>query len=111
MYGNHRSSHAPSNGHFLSGVLFGIAVGAAAGLLLAPQSGSETRGRVVDKASRLRKEAGKRYGEASSAVHDVVKDASSSVRDVVERGRSAWQRGVESFEETRAAHEDDLPRI
>lgn len=95
MFTTRNHSHDPSGGHFLSGVLFGIAVGAAAGLLLAPHAGADTRHRVAERAGRLRKEAGKRYDDASAAVHDVV-----------DRGRAAWQRGVESLDETRQARED-----
>jgi gas vesicle protein len=96
MYGHERNSHT---GGFLSGVLVGMAVGAAAGLLFAPEPGTNTRQRMADGASRLRRAAGKRYDDAAHAMHDVV-----------ERGRDAWNRGVDKFEETRAAHDSgDMP--
>lgn len=43
---------------FVSGIIAGAAVGAAAGLLLAPKSGKVTRRFAVSKASRIRRQAG-----------------------------------------------------
>lgn len=92
MYGHHRTTH-PSNGHeFLAGVLVGAAIGAAVGVLLAPKSGAETREQVAASADRLRRQAGETYDKASAMMHDVV-----------DRGRDAWHRGQQTFEEARDA--------
>lgn len=93
MYEDHHHSHAAGQ-PFLAGILFGVAMGAAVGLLFAPMAGADTRQRVADGASRLRKAAGRRYDDASAVAHDAM-----------EKGRRAWQRGVEKFDETRAAHD------
>lgn len=90
MYGEHQQTRQSTGHEFLSGIFFGALVGAAVGLLFAPKSGAEMRGQVVDSASRMRKQAGQTYERASSVVSDAV-----------DRGRNAWQRGRQSFEETR----------
>ena len=43
---------------FVTGLIAGAAVGAAAGLLLAPKPGKVTRRYAVSKASRIRRQAG-----------------------------------------------------
>lgn len=92
MYGHTHSSHESSGHAFLSGVLIGIGVGAAAGLLFAPKSGEQIRGDMKDSADRLRREAGRRYDEASALVHDAV-----------DRGRDAWRQGVDTLKTGRGA--------
>jgi gas vesicle protein len=97
MYGQHHTSH-DSGGHaFLSGLLFGAAVGGALGLLFAPRAGAEIRGQIAESAGRVRKQASKTYDKASS----VVSDAAG-------KGRDAWQKGRETFEETRDEFAKDL---
>ena len=43
---------------FVTGIIAGAAVGAAAGLLLAPKPGKVTRRFAVSKASQIRRQAG-----------------------------------------------------
>ena len=43
---------------FVTGIIAGAAVGAAAGLLLAPKPGKVTRRFAVSQASRIRRQAG-----------------------------------------------------
>lgn len=100
MYGYQRNGHDSHKHEFLSGMFLGVAMGAAIGLLFAPWSGAETRGRVADSADRLRKQAGKTYDRASSMMHDAV-----------DRGKHAWQRGQESFEETRDSIAREAERV
>jgi gas vesicle protein len=61
------------SGHpFIIGLICGAAVGALAGLLLAPKPGAELRNDVTDSARRLRRKAGEMYDGASQAVNDVA---------------------------------------
>jgi gas vesicle protein len=90
MYGEYEQTRQSTGHEFLSGVLFGAVVGAAVGLLFAPKSGAEIRGQVADSASRMKKQAGQTYERASSVVTEAV-----------DRGRDAWKRGRESFQDTR----------
>jgi len=47
-------------GDFLAGVFVGALIGAAVGLLLAPEAGEETRERVIEKARKLKDAASER---------------------------------------------------
>ncbi len=47
-----------SKSHLMTGLITGVAVGAAAGLLLAPKPGNVTRRFVAMRARRLRHKAG-----------------------------------------------------
>jgi gas vesicle protein len=75
-------------GAFLAGFIIGSLVGAAAALILAPQSGRETRDQLVDKSSTFRDRAGQ-YGheyreKAGSYLADArlrVTDASSQAQE------------------------------
>lgn len=47
-------------GDFLAGVFVGALIGAALGLLFAPEPGEETRERVVERARKLKEAASER---------------------------------------------------
>ena len=72
---------------FFYGLLFGAALGAAAGMLLAPRAGAELRHEMTDSARRLRRKAGEMYDEASHVVGDVA----TRSRRAFEAGREALQ--------------------
>lgn len=72
---------------FLSGLFFGALAGAAVGILFAPRSGAELRGRVADSAGRLRREAERAYDDASTLVHDAV----DCGRDAIQKGRAEFK--------------------
>lgn len=61
------------SGNVILGTLIGAAVGFAAGILLAPQSGKETREILGDKAS-----------DAKDAINDVTNKALASLKEVKE---------------------------
>src|SRR5262245_9807881 len=80
----------PENGNgnsFLFGLVCGAALGALAGLLLAPKPGSELRSDVSDSARRLRRKAGEMYDKGSNVVTDVA----AKSRRAFEAGREALQ--------------------
>lgn len=70
---------------FLGGVL----VGGIAALLMAPQSGEETRGQIKDMADEGYNSAHRRYGEAKEGLRrdaGIIKDAArGAVEDVKRR--------------------------
>jgi gas vesicle protein len=59
-------------GSFLAGILIGGLVGAAAALLLAPQSGEETRAQIKEKSIEIR-------DRAETTLEDAKSKASQSV--------------------------------
>lgn len=75
-------------GDFFAGVLLGAVVGAAVGLLLAPQSGEETREAIKTYADDLGekvKETGKQLGEKTVETGRQLID---SGKDMVEKGKA-----------------------
>ncbi len=79
-------------GGFMVGLLCGAAVGAALGVLFAPQSGAELRSQLADSADKLRQRAGDTYDQASRTVNDLV-----------DKGRDAVRQGKEKLDEARTA--------
>ena len=64
---------------FLAGFAIGAAIGAVAGILLAPKSGAETREMIGDMASDIAK-------KTDETVKDIQKRADHIVSDVQEKG-------------------------
>jgi gas vesicle protein len=71
-------------GLFLVGLLLGALSGAVAALLLAPQSGEETRTLIKDKSIELRDKAQQTAEQAKARTDEVV-------RQLKEQGQSAMQ--------------------
>ena len=63
-----------SAGKFLAGFIVGGALGAIAGVLLAPKSGEETRAMIADGAKDAMKKADETVKEIQSKADDVVSD-------------------------------------
>ena len=99
-------THSNEGGAFFAGLVIGGLVGAALALLLAPQSGEETRAIIRDKsleykdwaeegyveASRYAQDHAATIGEKSKAAYDKgVKSAS----DVVEKGKQTVSRSAD----------------
>ena len=68
-----------SIGKFLAGFAIGSAAGALIGLILAPQSGEETRGLIADKSKEM-------YGKARDAVSEIQSKADAAVSDMQKKG-------------------------
>jgi gas vesicle protein len=76
-----------SGGGFVMGLMCGVAIGAAMGLVLAPKTGAELRRTLQDSTDDLRKKAGEAYNQASETVNDAV----AKSREAVSRGRQAFE--------------------
>lgn len=75
-------------GAFLSGLVIGGLVGAAVALLLAPQSGEETRTVIVEKSIELKDRAMEQAEGARTKVGEVAGAARERVTDAAEQART-----------------------
>ncbi len=68
-----------SVGKFLAGFVVGGAVGGVLGILLAPQSGEETRGLISDKSQEM-------YKETEESLRDLQNQANNAINDMQRKG-------------------------
>lgn len=68
-----------SIGKFIAGFTIGAAAGALIGLILAPQSGEETRGMISDKSKEL-------YGKAQDTVSEIQSKADAAANALQQKG-------------------------
>jgi len=102
-------------GAFLAGFVIGGLVGAAAALILAPQSGSETRSQITGKGSDLREAGGQRMHQARESadyyLHRSEQLDDESSMDVQEQARiildSGRQQSETKDEDSSPTSEDD----
>ena len=80
--------YSQPGGGFVSGLLFGAAVGAALGIIFAPRSGSDTRQKLAESGRSLRECAVKTYEQAREG----ASTAASKARSAYDRGRDAFDR-------------------
>ena len=74
-----------SAGKFFAGFLVGGAIGAIAGILLAPKSGEETRAMLADGAKDAMKRADETVKQMQSKADDVVSDMQKKGEEIKEK--------------------------
>ncbi len=67
--------------NFITGIVIGAIVGAAAGILLAPESGEETRKKIADKTSGLKEELDSKFQDISEKIKNLENEALSNFKD------------------------------
>jgi gas vesicle protein len=100
-------------GAFFAGFLVGGLVGAAAALLLAPQSGEETRGQIRQKGIELQTRAEDALGEARAKVDAVAADVKRRAEElqlqskvILEEGQKQLSSAVEETKKAATAVKD-----
>jgi len=74
-----------SAGKFFAGFIVGGAIGAIAGILLAPKSGEETRALLADGAKDAMKRADETVKQIQSKADDVVSDMQRKGEEIKEK--------------------------
>ena len=69
--------------------LIGLALGAGIALLMAPQSGEETRREIADRARKAKDAAMDAVGELGDVIGDKLEQARDKVEDGIESAREA----------------------
>jgi gas vesicle protein len=84
---------------FFSGFFVGALVGGAAALLLAPQSGEETRSQIREKGIELKEKAEATYGEVITEIEDSTTELrgrmeglSAKMDELIAQGKDEFQR-------------------
>ncbi len=73
---------------FLIGVLVGSAIGAAAALLYAPQSGAETRGMIKDRATEAYEKTGELAQTAKAKTTEIAGQVRAKTEDLTNQART-----------------------
>lgn len=76
-------------GSFLAGFVIGGLIGAGVALLMAPQSGEETRALIADKSIELRDRAYDTAGEVQARAEDLAKQTAELYDEQVKRVQAA----------------------
>ncbi len=95
-----------TGGVFLAFILGGI-VGAGVALLMSPQSGKETRGRIRDIAEDVKKKTAEYAGEVKDKLsttveqgRDFIEDKKSLIATAVDAGKEAYEKEKEKHSKT-----------
>jgi len=95
-----------SSGAVAFAFLTGAIIGAGAALLLAPQTGAETRRLLRDYAEKAEEEIRERLPEAKAMLDSAFekgKDLVEKSRDLVERGKEFVEKGKEFVDDKKSA--------
>ena len=100
-------------GAFMAGFIIGGLVGAATALLLAPQSGEETRTIIHDKSIELRDKATETTAEARARAEAALREAQARYDEVTrqakEKTEELLKRGQVVLEEQKSKIEKSIP--
>jgi len=97
-------------GAFMAGFVVGGLAGAAAALLLAPQSGEETRAQIQQQGIELQARAQETLGEARKRADELITEAKEQGKVVLQEQKAKIEEGrkiVEKTEEEEPAVEPD----
>jgi gas vesicle protein len=101
-------------GSFLIGFVIGGLTGALAALLMAPQSGEETRTMIKEKAIELQEKAtttlDEAYSQAEAAAADARARADELAKIARERASELQKRGQTMFDEQKAKFTDAMKK-
>ena len=78
-------------GKVLVGTLVGVAIGAIAGILLAPEKGTTTRKRIRDAGDDYVKELKSKLDKYSKKVAKQFESAKKDAEDLVDRGKAKYE--------------------
>ena len=78
-----------SSGKVLLGVLTGIAVGALAGILLAPEKGVETRKKIASKGHDLTEGLTEKFNEFLDSINDELENVKDKAENIKTKSGSA----------------------
>ena len=90
-------------GTFISGFFLGGVVGAAVALLLAPQSGEETRMMIHDKGIEIKEQVQQTAAEARTKAEKLAREAKSKAEALQKRGQVILEEHKARAEKSKSA--------
>jgi gas vesicle protein len=96
-------------GSFLAGFVIGGLIGAGVALLMAPQSGEETRALIADKSIELRDRAAETAGEVQSQAGDFASQTAEAYNQQVQRIQAAVDAGKKPPKKDAEAPAEEAP--
>jgi len=91
-----------STGKVVLGTLAGLAIGAIAGILLAPEKGSTTRKQIKDKTADSVEELKSKFDEFRNSFSDKIKSTKNDAEDLVEQGKAKYDDAKKNVENAAA---------
>ena len=104
------SDNSSDIGAFMAGFVIGGLVGAATALIMAPQSGAETRAQIAEKSEHYREVAGTAVVDARGRVQEGTVHAQERARIVLDEGKTKVSAAIDSskhHEEPQTAEEPE----
>ncbi len=96
-------------GSFLAGFVIGGLIGAGVALLMAPQSGEETRAFIADKGIELRDRAVETAGEVQSQAGEFASQTAETYNQQVQRIQAAVDAGKKPPKKDAEAPAEEAP--
>jgi gas vesicle protein len=78
-----------NNSKVLLGILAGVAIGGALGILLAPDKGTETRRKIIEKGNDLTGSIKDKFGDIVDGVKENFSRAKGEARNAMSDGRNS----------------------
>lgn len=78
------------NGKIVLGTLAGLAIGAVAGILFAPEKGSVTRKKNMDKSDDMVDQLKSKFDGLCDSINEKFENTKQEVEDTVSKGKSAY---------------------
>lgn len=79
-----------STGKVVLGTLAGLAIGAIAGILFAPEKGSTTRRRIMDKGDDYVDELKSKYDDVRDSVEEKLESTKNDAEILAEKGKEKY---------------------
>jgi len=86
-----------STGKVVLGTLAGVAIGAIAGILFAPDKGSRTRQKIMDKGNDYVEDLKEMFEDFLDSVEQKFEHAKSGAEDFVEKGKEKFEDAKRDF--------------
>jgi gas vesicle protein len=96
-------------GSFLAGFVIGGLIGAGVALLMAPQSGEETRAMIADKSIELRDRAVETAGEVQTRAGEIASQTAQAYDQQVKRIQAAVDAGKKAPKKSEEPPAEEAP--